>query len=311
MRLAHISDVHFYAFPGLKGAIGKRALGLANLYVGGRRGHFGGDTIPMLVEDVLAQRPDALAITGDLTAMAHDEEFEMVLDAFRDLFARLPVCIVPGNHDFYTLAAARDRVMERHLGPWMAGGRWDPDARRWTGPREGEPIRWPVLFEVSGVCLVGVNPCRPSLSATGRFSEGELERLEALLARLRGEGRFVFLLCHYPLLTPDGAPYLRRGHNLLDLHDLLAVLRRQPVGAVLHGHEHEWYTVSMPVPDGEIPIFNCGSSGYARRDPRRTAGFFVYEVENGTLVSARRRTLFPHGFADDPVGDARPVARGA
>lgn len=306
MRLAHISDVHFYAFPGIRASLGKRALGLANLYVGGRRGHFGGDTIPQLVEDVLAQRPDAVAITGDLTAMAHAEEFEMAREAFRPLFDALPVCIVPGNHDAYTLAAVRDRTMERVLGPWMAGGRWDPAERRWTASEPDVPLRWPVVFEVGDVRLVGVNPCRASLSATGRFPRGELDRLEGMLAALSREGRFVFLLCHYPLLDRDGRPYTRRGHNLLDLDELLAVLRRQPVGAVLHGHEHHWFTVSLPTPRRPVPIFNCGSSGYARRDPERTAGFFVFDVEGGELVSARRRSLLETGFREYPEGDARP-----
>ncbi len=311
MRLAHISDVHFYAFPGLRGSFGKRALGLANLYVGGRRGEFGGDTIPSLVEDILAQKPDALAITGDLTAMATEEEFAMAKEAFAPLLNALPVCMIPGNHDVYTHASAREHTMEKTFASWMAGGEWNVQGHSWgEGAKEGE-VLWPAWFRFRDVNLVAVNPCRPTLASSGRFGPGDMERLERMLEKVRLRGGFTFLLCHYPLLEADGTPYVRRGRNLLDLDSLLEVLKRQPVGAVLHGHEHHWYTTALRVPGGMVPILNCGSSGYARKDPDKTAGYFLHEVEGGKLMGVRRRILQPEGFIDHPGGDARPPLPGA
>jgi len=66
-RLAHVTDPHFRGFDGLTlGALaGKRAIGFINLAVNRRR-HHKTELLAALGEDLRAEAPDHLALTGDL-----------------------------------------------------------------------------------------------------------------------------------------------------------------------------------------------------------------------------------------------------
>ena len=80
MRIIHMTDVHFLRTPGLRRMMSKRALGLVNLYVVGRRNYFDAATlVRQAVADALQWKADLFVMTGDVTAMSMDEEFEEAL----------------------------------------------------------------------------------------------------------------------------------------------------------------------------------------------------------------------------------------
>ncbi|MEE2828725.1 MAG: metallophosphoesterase, partial [Myxococcota bacterium] len=248
--------------------------------------------------------PDAFVLTGDVTAMSSEEEFEDARAAFGPLLDSVPSAVIPGNHDLYTRGAARQSRMERFFGPWMGGGTWDEGAGSWVGGTEaGQPVPWPVRFRLGGTDFVATNPCRPSLRSTGRFAEGAIEAAEQLVARAREDGQQVVYMLHYPLLGGDGAPYTREGHSLEDVDDLLASIQRVPPDLVLHGHKHECWRVDVDLKSGgAVPILNCGTSSAVSPLEDRTAGYYIIELEEGRLVSVRRRIL-PTGtevFSDHP-----------
>ncbi len=312
MRILHMTDVHFLQPPPLKGMLGKRALGMANLYLAGRRGHFDARAlVGLAVQDALQWDADLFVFTGDLTALAVDDEFAEGYAAFSPLLLSMPSIMIPGNHDTYTRDATRNALMEQHVGAWMAGGEWDADKRAWSG---AETLRgavpWPVSFRLNGTTLVATNPCRPSLRATGYFGPKALQRAEDLVREAQGAGRQVVYLLHYPPLASDGTPYTHSGHCLEDVDDLLASLRRAPPALVLHGHKHQAYRADLPLPDGGVvPIFNCGTTSAISKTPERTAGYFLYDLEDGQLRKVRRRMLLAgeSKFVDDNSDFGVPV----
>ena len=294
MRILHMTDVHFLQPPPIKGMLGKRALGLANLYLAGRKSHFDATKlVGLAVDDALQWDADLFIFTGDLTALAVDREFAQGVRAFSPLLDSMPSIMIPGNHDTYTREATRSARMEEFAGPWMAGGHWDAERSAWSAAADlSGAVSWPVAFQLGDTTLVATNPCRPGLRATGRFGAQALARAEALVATARAKGRQVIYLLHYPPLAKDGSPYTHSGHSLDDVHDLLASLRRCPPSLVLHGHKHEAWRVDLPSDSGSaVPIINCGTTSAVSSTPERTAGYFIYELDGGQLHSVRRRML--------------------
>ena len=306
MRILHMTDVHFLQAPPIKGMLGKRALGMANLYIAGRKSHFDATTlVGLAVEDALQWDADLFVFTGDLTALALDSEFVQGVRAFSPLLESMPSIMIPGNHDTYTRGATRAARMEEHVGRWMAGGCWDAQLQAWSAAADHSgPVDWPVAFEIGDTTVVATNPCRPGLRATGHFGDRALERAEALVAEASAQGRQVVYQLHYPPLAKDGSPYAHSGHCLDDVDALLASLRRAPPSLVLHGHKHEAWRVDLRSGDhGAVPIVNCGTTSAVSSNPQRTAGYFIYELEEGRLLSVRRRMLLAGEgqFSDDPT----------
>lgn len=182
--------------------------------------HFGEGTpeaAEALREDVLAHRPSALLVAGDLTRRARPREFA----AARDFLARfhLPALVVPGNHDI-----PRGDLWRRFTNPraaWSEAGLPIADGELVVGD-------WAVL------ALDTVRRAHPHLD----WSAGGVSRAQmaALPERLAGVGkRRALLLCHHPLRHPPGLRHRQRPRRA-DL--ALGVLARIGVEAVLSGHLH-------------------------------------------------------------------------
>jgi 3',5'-cyclic AMP phosphodiesterase CpdA len=301
MRLAHLTDVHFFVPPPFAQARGKRLLGLLNLYLGGRRHYFdAARQVEAAIADLGAQEVDAVLFTGDLSATSLPAEFEAAARALAPLLRRTPTILLPGNHDRYTKAAAREARMESHFGPWMRGGTWEPSGARWTGEDSG---LHPHRFRLGPIDVIATDPCRPGLRAMGHFEPGAIEKAEHWVQEGRSAGRFVIYLLHYPPLDADGTPYRHGGHHLADVDALLRSLRRSPPDIVLHGHKHRAWRTTLRADDGRtVPIWNCGSSSAVTEDVDRVAGYFLFDIEEGRIRSVRRRILRPgrSDFEDHP-----------
>lgn len=300
MRVLHMTDVHFHLPPRPLEIFSKRFLGLTNLYALGRVHHFDAAArVGRAIEDALQQDADLFVMTGDVTALASEAEFEAARRAFQPIIDALPCVFVPGNHDAYTRDSQRTARMERHFGDVMKGGPWDPVEGVWTGPDipAGEQAPWPVRFRIGDVDVVATNPCRPVLRSTGRYPAGTIERAEAFVREARSADRQAIYLMHYPPLWADGRPYDRPGHDLVNNAELLDSFRRAPPHLVLHGHNHACWRTDLPVPGGAVPVVNCGTSSAVSPLADRTAGYFVYEIEGGVLRSVRRRMLLAESEA--------------
>lgn len=307
MRLLHLTDAHFYRAPPVRGIAGKRALGLLNLHLLRRVRRFDADRlVPSAVQDAMQFRPDVFVMTGDLTALAGEEEFAAARRALDPLLATVPSVVLPGNHDRYARDAAREGRLERWFGDFARGGTWDDGARRWVRDDEAGRAGWPVRFRLGGTDLVATDPCRPTLRSTGRFGARGISEAEALVARGRLVGQQVAYLLHYPPLDERGRPYLRPSHRLVDVADLLGSLVREPPDLVLHGHVHRWWCTALAAGGRRVPVLCGGSASGCSPDADRAAGYFVIDLDGGLVTAIRRRALMEGAgtWQDLPVPSA-------
>jgi 3',5'-cyclic AMP phosphodiesterase CpdA len=227
--IAHLTDVHLGPIAGFSPRYWnlKRSLGYLN-WVRKRRHDHRRAVVDRIVADMMEQRPDHIAITGDLANIGLPQEHIHGLAWLKSLGPPDRVTVVPGNHDTYS------------------GLGRDPGTRRWAAYMgsnaeglafaDGSIDGWPFVRVIGDVALVGVDSAVPTppLVAWGRVGAGQLARLAHILERLRGRGLFRLVLIHHPPLP--GQAGAARG--LRDAAELAAVLRLGGAELAIHGHNH-------------------------------------------------------------------------
>jgi 3',5'-cyclic AMP phosphodiesterase CpdA len=230
VRLVHLSDVHLTARgvwrPG--DWLGKRFTSWVNLrYLGrGRRFQRADEVLRALRQELCQRRPDWVVFSGDATALGLEAEVKKAAQMLG--VGEWPGLAVPGNHDYCMPRDMCSGAFERYFAPWQTGERVDGET-------------YPFAQRVRQVWLVGVCSAtanRLPMDARGFVGQAQLQRLEALLARLDSGVRI--LVTHYPIAIPGRKPeHLFRG--LRDLDNLIAVAERGGIGLWLHGHRHDAY----------------------------------------------------------------------
>jgi len=245
-RLAHISDLHLTPPP-------RRGIELApkrwlSRFAWLRKRHrHSSDVLATLVADLKAQRPDHIAVTGDLTNFATREEFAAARRWLEALAPADQVTVSPGNHD--ALAGARGPERFAEWRPWLGdeGDASFPQVR----------LRGPVAL----VNLCSATPTALHL-AQGVLDAAQLERLPQMLRRLGGEGLFRVVLIHHP----PTAGVVSRRKSLRQAPELAAILRAEGAELVLHGHAHEASMSTLAGPQGPILVLGVppasGAAGH-------------------------------------------------
>jgi 3',5'-cyclic AMP phosphodiesterase CpdA len=283
VKIVHLTDIHVHVRPTLGELQGKRILGSLNLYLLGREGHFSPASQQAAVDATLAEAPDVVVISGDLTAQALDTEFAAAKALLQPILERFPTVVIPGNHDVYVPEPEPAGTMRRHFGRWM-----------------GETMPWLHVFD--DVAFLALETCRPHLLSSGRTPAGQVEAAAALVEE--AGDRFVFLVQHYPLRDRHGAPYGPSTRALTDAAAVEAMVAgTDRIGAILHGHEHHGFRTAVPGASRPVPILDPGSSGYAfLPDRQRTAHLNVYDADRRGLHDVRRLRFDGERFVDEPGG---------
>ncbi|MGE0225106.1 MAG: metallophosphoesterase [Acetobacteraceae bacterium] len=194
-RIAHISDLHFCAT----------------------------DTrvVEALADELNANPPDLIAVSGDLTMRARSREYRAARAFFDGLQA--PVLAVPGNHDITSY--------------WLHERFFDP-LGRWRRFIHAEPE--PVWID-DEIAVIGVN----TASRAGAFldwSQGRVShhRLRRAVRRLKAapDNLFRIVVAHHPFLPPETAPRTRLVGRA---EAALAAFAAQGVRMILSGHLHLGY----------------------------------------------------------------------
>lgn len=286
IRVAHATDIHWYVPPEPCQLTPKRALGLANLHLKGRRRHFDPEVQRALVHALGEQQPDLVVISGDLTALATPKEFLRARQALTPLLDRIPTFVQPGNHDVYTREAQRADRIGAFFAPWLH--RAGPIAR----------------LDRPGLTVLGLDPNRPHLTASGRVPPDQLRALADALTRVPVDHRLLLTL-HYPLVDRHGALYDHWEHGLQNVGELIAVLKAAPrvPDGILHGHVHHGYQGVVDLGHQTVPTFNPGSGGYAWMPKSdRAACFNVYHLEPEGPVQVKRFRHDGATFVEEPGG---------
>jgi 3',5'-cyclic AMP phosphodiesterase CpdA len=194
-RIAHLSDLHFDRVDPV--------------------------IVAALREEINADPPDLVVISGDLTQRAHKEEYRSAGAFLRSLDA--PVLAVPGNHDITYI-----HLLQRFVDPYQ---RW----RRYVS-REIEPV-----WRNDEVAVIGLNTARsfsPGFDwSKGRFGHAQLRRLRQRAEALPKELTRI-VVAHHPLYAPEAEPDL---DTVGRADQALECFRGLGVRLVLSGHLHRGY----------------------------------------------------------------------
>jgi 3',5'-cyclic AMP phosphodiesterase CpdA len=279
--LAHLSDPHIPPLPTpqLRELLGKRVLGYLN-WIRNRHTIHRRDVLDALVADMLAQRPDHIAVTGDLVNLALRAEFAPARAWLERVGPPDRVSLVPGNHDAY-VAATSD----------LAAEAWGDYMR---GDSATDAVGFPYLRRRGPLALIGVSTAVPTapFMATGLLGPAQIAALDRMLAGVADGLLFRVLLIHHPL----GSKH--RHKRLTDSAELQSVLERHGVELVLHGHDHVHSTIWVEGPHGKIPVVGVPSASSIAHGHKPAAAYNLFAITRDGKGWRCGQTV--RGFGDGP-----------
>ena len=238
--LFHLSDIHF-------GLEDNRAL-------------------DWVIEEIADRRPDAVAITGDLTMRARHGEFEAATRWIRSL--DVPVTVEIGNHDMPYF-----NPLERFLTPY----------KRFEGMQDLVEKE----IDLPGLAIVPLKTVRrwqPRLNwSKGWVTDAALERCLTAIDRLP-TGTKAVVTVHHPLreVGTQGTALTKNGQKALN-----ALAKRQ-VLAVLSGHVHDAFDIMEETVHGSVRMIGAGTLS---QRVRSTPPSFNELTWDGTRLDVRVRNL--------------------
>ncbi len=275
MKIAHFSDLHLLDLAGIpmRRFLNKRLTGWANLRF--KRGSIHrGAYVTAIAREIARQQVDHVVVTGDLTNLALESEFELARAVLEDDLGMDPaqVTVVPGNHDLYTRGALESRRFEHFIAPWLESDL--PDLAV-----DVAGARFPVVKLRGPVAFIGLSSAvpRPPLVAAGELGEPQLAALRTVLAHPDVASRTPVVALHHP----PAHPWSRvKAHleGLRDANGLLSILAAAPRGLLLHGHLHRRIQRELFTSAGRLQQIGATSASLHHADPDRMAGFNVYEL---------------------------------
>ncbi len=310
-RLAHLSDPHVSPLPAVApwALLNKRLLGYLSWQWRRRHVHRRA-VLDALTEDLRAQRPDHVAITGDLVNISLPAEFEQAAHWLRDLGAPDWVTVIPGNHDAYV--AMPWKASWHHWRDYMSS-----DA---ACPKPGPPsdfADFPLIRRRGPLAIVGTSSALPTPLgfASGTLGQRQLEALGAHLAALEDEGCFRVVLVHHPPL--EGSATHRK--RLSDAAEFRRVVAQSGAELVLHGHNHTFVTGEIEAEAGAIAVRGIPSASSLGHGHKPAANYQLFDIEpdaQGWRVTIRVRGYDPATGRFEPAQEqqlrvARPKGAAA
>lgn len=283
--LAHVSDLHLTTLSGIKlrELLDKRISGYLSWRLRRRREHRS-EVLDALRVDLQAERPDHIAVTGDLTHLGLPREFAEAAAWLERLGTPQNITLVPGNHDAYVA-----EPWSKTFAQWAAYMAGDEGSMT-TGVEE----LFPSLRIRRQVALIGLSTAAPSalFMATGRLGEEQLRRLDRMLEQTAGSGLFRVVLLHHP----PALHTVRWRKSLLDGAALRDVLTRRGAELILHGHGHFSAAAYLDAPHQRNLAIGVPTASAIGRNVERWATYHVYRIqrcETGwrLLVSVRTYSL--------------------
>lgn len=275
--LAHLSDAHIGPIPrpNLAELVGKRVTGYVNwLYKRAAQHDMG--VLARLVEDMKAQAPDHIVMTGDIVNIGLPAEIAIAKDWLATLGADEEVSFTPGNHDAYVKDSTT--LVRNVFAPWTTS--------------EVHGIGFPYLRRRGNVALIGLDTGVPTalFVASGKLGHKQLAALGALLEKAKAEGLMRVVFLHHP--PHVGGARLLRG--LTDAADFEDVIARHGAELVLHGHNHKSSVAYVAGPQRRVPIVGVASASARPGGHFPAAAYNLYSIERGgetARVRARTRCL--------------------
>jgi 3',5'-cyclic AMP phosphodiesterase CpdA len=291
VRIAHLSDLHLLS---LEGAVpfrlfNKRLTGYLNLRFHRKSVHKS-FAVSAAAREIQRLGIDHVAITGDLSNLALEGEFELVR-RFLDEELGLPpdrVSLIPGNHDAYTTGAHRSRRFATTFARYLRS-----DLPELTP--EGEVF--PYVHLRGPTALIGLSTALPRLPlvASGALGREQLAALTRILAHPEVRARTPVILQHHPIHNPQSRAKTAL-EGLTDADAEAHALRHVRRGLLLHGHLHRRIHRTLATEGGHLDAVGATSTSLLHDSDERMAGFNVYEVGNdGRIEDITSHRLDPAG----------------
>jgi 3',5'-cyclic AMP phosphodiesterase CpdA len=291
LRIAHVSDLHVLSPRGFEWRrilFNKRITGYANLLR--QRGRVYRREYLAAVLSAAAAQADHLVVTGDITNLSLEREFEEARALLDGAARTVEVTVVPGNHDLYLPSIHDERRFPHHFGTFLRSDLPELVRDLPAGPFPCVKLRGPVAI----VALSSAVP-RPPFVASGRVGEAQLAALEQILAHPEVARRTPVVLIHHPPV--DGRIRLARLRDgLVDAERLRMVLSPLARGLVLYGHFHVRVRDRLRTAAGILDVIGASGAALDHPSPTVRAGFNLYAIEDdGSLASAVAHVVVPGG----------------
>lgn len=292
--LAHLSDAHIGPLPRprTRDLLGKRITGFVNWRKRGRLHDMA--VLGALVDDLAAQRPDHVAMTGDILNLGLPGEFPLARAWLETLGTTDHVSFVPGNHDAYVRSSLPH--LAATFAPWVTE----------AGTMDGMPFAFPYLRRRGPLALIGLTSAIPTapLLASGALGGAQRAALARLLAVAVDEGLARVVMIHHPPHVAGA----KRGRGLRDAAAFEAVIAAGGAELVIHGHNHRTSVAHLAGPRGPVPVVGVPSCSAVPGTHGHLAAYHLYRFDardGGIAVTAWRRGLSPGGAG---IGDLGPLA---
>ena len=231
--------------------------------------HFGlvdEEAIAWVKREIAERRPDAVAITGDLTMRARHREFEAATRWIRSL--DVPVTVEVGNHDLPYF-----NLIERFFTPY----------KRFKGVESVVEKE----LDLPGLAIVPLKTAvraQPRLNwSKGWVTDAALTKCLAAIDALP-DGVKALVAVHHPLreVGTSGTALTHNGQKAL------TALAQRPVIGVLSGHVHDPFDLVQETVHGPVRMIGAGTLS---QRVRSTPPSFNELHWNGETLKVRARNL--------------------
>jgi len=288
-RIAHVSDLHVLSRTSAEWRriiFNKRLTGYVNLIL--HRGRVHRRDYLLAVLSAAAKHADHLVVTGDITNLALEHEYEQATALLDEAALRTEVSVVPGNHDIYLPSTQRHRRFAHHFERFLQSDL--PDLAR-----ELPAGHFPCVKLRGKVAIIALSSAvpRPPFVSAGYLGQAQLEAFQSVLAHPEIKARMPVVLIHHPPVD-SRCRLMQLRDGLVDAARLRSALMRLARGAVLFGHIHVRVRCTLGTPIGELDIIAASGAALDHPDSSVRAGFNLYEfAADGSLVSAQAHVVDP------------------
>ncbi len=267
--LAHMSDLHIGPLPSPRRLelVNKRVFGYVNWHKSRKNIH-NRPTLDRLAADLRHEKPDHIAITGDIVNLGMREEYVQALDWLNRLGSPQDISVVPGNHDVYV-----PLLHEPGIGRWKAFMTNDDNVEH---IRSSTRTGFPYLRRRGDVAIIGLSSAIPTmpLIAAGRLGATQRKKLHDLLVQTGRENLFRVVLIHHPPMSLAGN-WVR---GLRDAQELRRIFLQAGAELILHGHDHTHKIRAMKGPNGRIPVVGIPSASVISHPHKPLARYNLYRI---------------------------------
>jgi 3',5'-cyclic AMP phosphodiesterase CpdA len=289
LRIAHLSDPHILspvAVDWRKILFNKRITGYANLVL--RRGRVYRREYLLAVLEAAAGCADHIVITGDITNLGLESEFDEARRLIDSIARTVEVTVVPGNHDIYLASIQRKRCFPQYFGKLLVSDLPEFAVQLPDGPYPCVKLRGP-----AAIIAVSSAVPRPPFVSSGNIGVVQIAALEKMLAHPEVARRTPVIMIHHPPVDRRmRLAQLRDG--LVDAASLRSSLASLSRGLVLFGHLHVRVRCKLRTASGALDVVCASGAALDHPDPSVRAGFNLYEIDSeGAIASVQAHVLDP------------------